>query len=125
MAELKVNTELANCPYTGPNCTFSPGYVIRRCEAALNVSGRVAFEPVISCVFNTLNEFDKALLNSRQVVFGLWPACVVLIAGFSHDPAAIVHDKVWCACLFAMTSSGLPGLNSSLPPRHLVVKTLS
>lgn len=125
MAELEVNTELSYCPYTGPNCTFNPGDVIRRCEAALNVSARVAFDPVISCVFNTLNEFDKALLNTRQVVFGLWPACVGLIAGFSHDPAAIVHDNVWWACLFAMTSSGLPGLNGSLPPHHLVVETLA
>ena len=78
---------------------------------------------VTECVFKALTELQKATISSRQYILTLWPAFVGFICALAPDPSVMIYDNVWWACLFAMTSSGTPGVNNSPPSHHIHVTT--
>ncbi|MCJ1225562.1 hypothetical protein MMC12_002211 [Toensbergia leucococca] len=74
---------------------------------------------VTGCILNKFTEVDKALFSSRQYILTLWPAFVGAIVALAPDPSSMVYDNIWWSCLFAITSGGLPGLESASPPHHV------
>lgn len=79
-------------------------------ELRINVTG---------CILNKFTEVDKALYSSRQYILTLWPAFVGAIVALAPDPSSMVYDNIWWSGLFAITSGGLPGLESASPPHHV------
>ncbi|MCJ1457777.1 hypothetical protein MMC28_008146 [Mycoblastus sanguinarius] len=74
---------------------------------------------VTGCILSRFNELDKALFSSRQYILTLWPAFVGAIVALAPDPSRMVYDNIWWSGLFAITSGGLPGLESESPPHHV------
>ena len=74
---------------------------------------------VTGCILNKFTELDKALYSSRQYILTLWPAFVGAIVALAPDPSSMVYDNIWWSGLFAITSGGLPGLESASPPHHV------
>ena len=74
---------------------------------------------VTGCILTRFNEADKALFSSRQYILTLWPAFVGAIVALAPDPSRMVYDNIWWSGLFAITSGGLPGLESTSPPHHV------
>jgi len=79
-------------------------------ELRINVTG---------CILSKFTEVDKALYSSRQYILTLWPAFVGAIVALAPDPSRMVYDNIWWSGLFAITSGGLPGLDSASPPHHV------
>ncbi|KAL8867678.1 MAG: hypothetical protein Q9198_008428 [Flavoplaca austrocitrina] len=105
-----------NKSYVGYSSTLSAGPFLRQtrdnCQAVTT--------DVTACVLATFTETEKALYGSRQYVLTLWPAFVGAIVALAPDPANMLYDNMWWAALFAVTSGGLPGLDSSSSPPHHV-----
>ena len=74
---------------------------------------------VTGCILYNFTELDKAMFASRQYLLTLWPAFVGAIVSLSPNPSAIVYDNVWWSALFTLTSGGLPGTETTLPPHHV------
>lgn len=74
---------------------------------------------VTGCILNKFTELDKAKFSSRQYILTLWPAFVGAIVALAPDPSGMVYDNIWWSGLFAITSGGLPGMESALPPHHV------
>ena len=74
---------------------------------------------VTGCILTRFTELDKALFSSRQYILTLWPAFVGAIVALAPDPSRMVYDNIWWSGLFAITSGGLPGLDSASPPHHV------
>jgi len=74
---------------------------------------------VTGCILQKFTELDRALFSSRQYFLTLWPAFVGAIVAIAPDPSSMVYDNIWWSGLFAMTSGGLPGMESASPPHHV------
>lgn len=74
---------------------------------------------VTGCILQKFTELDKALFSSRQYFLTLWPAFVGAIVAIAPDPSFMVYDNIWWSGLFAITSGGLPGMESASPPHHV------
>jgi hypothetical protein len=74
---------------------------------------------VTGCILHKFTELDKALFSSRQYILTLWPAFVGAIVALAPDPSIMVYDNIWWSVLFAITSGGLPGMESASPPHHV------
>ena len=74
---------------------------------------------VTGCVLSKFTELDKVLYASRQYFLTVWPAFVAAIVAIARDPSSMVYDNVWWSCLFAITSEGLPGIDSASPAHHV------
>jgi hypothetical protein len=74
---------------------------------------------VTGCILTKFTELDKALYSSRQCILTLWPAFVGAVVAIGPDPSSMVYDNIWWSGLFAITSGGLPGMESASPPHHV------
>ncbi|MCJ1380736.1 hypothetical protein MMC17_003844 [Xylographa soralifera] len=105
--------------FTGP----SGSYLVATRQACVDlVQPKTADElrvNVTGCMLNKFTEVDKALFSSRQYILILWPAFVGAIVALAPDPSSMVYDNIWWSGLFAITSGGLPGLESTSPPHHV------
>lgn len=94
------------------------------CEASVGPETYDRYRNIFNCVWAKVDEIDKARLASFQYVFTLWPALVVLIVYMGPDPYYMVYDDILWSILFAITSAGMPGQSSALPPHHTDVLTV-
>ena len=98
-------------------------YLVKTRQVCVDlVQPKTAYERrvnVTGCILDKFTEVDKAMFSSRQYILTLWPAFVGAIVALAPDPSKMVYDNIWWSVLFAITSGGLPGLDSASPPHHV------
>lgn len=105
--------------YGGGNLSVGPYLSQTRQECIQLVQANTPHEwNVTACILDKFTQYDNALYASRQYILTLWPAFVGAIVAMAPDPANMVFDNVWWSAIFAVTCSGLPGLDNSASPLH-------